>query len=63
LAGIGSGLFPDTSAAVRAARREELTVEPNKERSERLQARYNEVYRGLYEQLRKAHHQLHSLAS
>mgnify|MGYP003544194628 CR=1 FL=1 len=63
LAGIGSGLFPDASAAVRVARREELIVEPNKERSKRLQARYNEVYRDLYGQLRKAHHRLHTLAS
>ncbi|MGA7904193.1 MAG: FGGY family carbohydrate kinase, partial [Terrimicrobiaceae bacterium] len=63
LAGIGSGLFPDASAAVRVARRKELTVEPNKERSKRLQARYNEVYRDLYGQLRKAHHRLHALAS
>ena len=63
LAGIGSGLFPDASAAVRVARREEHTVEPNKERSKRLQERYKEVYRGLYEQLREAHHRLHFLAS
>jgi hypothetical protein len=30
------------------------------ERSKRLQTRYQEVYRGLYGQLRTAHHRLHA---
>jgi xylulokinase len=63
LAGIGSGLFPDATAAVRIARLEELSVEPNQERSKRLQERYHEVYKNLYEQLRKAHHRLYALTS
>jgi xylulokinase len=61
LAGLGSKLFPDPAAAVRAARREEICIEPNSERSKRSQARYEEVYRGLYGQLRSAHHRLHAL--
>jgi xylulokinase len=63
LAGIGSGLFPDATAAVRIARQEEFSVEPNQERSKRLQERYHEVYKNLYEQLRKAHHRLYALTS
>lgn len=61
LAGIGCGMFPDASAAVLAARTEEISVEPNSERSKRLQARYQEIYRDLYGQLRTMHHRLHSL--
>jgi xylulokinase len=61
LAGLGCGLFPDPSAAVQVARQEEISVEPNSERSARLQARYQEVYRDLYGQLRTAHHRLHTL--
>jgi xylulokinase len=62
LAGLGCNLFPDPSSAVKLARREEICVEPNPERSKRLQARYQEVYRSLYEQLRAAHHRLNALA-
>jgi xylulokinase len=62
LAGLGCGLFPDPSAAVRVARREEIGIEPNSERSKRLQACYQEVYQDLYWQLRAAHHRLHALA-
>jgi xylulokinase len=62
LAGLGCGLFPDPSAAVQVARREEIGVEPDLERSKRLQARYQEVYRDLYGQLRTLHHHLHGLA-
>jgi xylulokinase len=61
LAGMGCGLFADASAALRAARREDIAVEPNVERSTRLRARYQEVYRDLYNQLRPAHHRLHAL--
>ena len=61
LAGLGCGLFPDPAAAVRLAHREEITVEPNAERSKQLQARYHEVYSGLYAQLQPAHHRLHAL--
>jgi xylulokinase len=63
LAGIGCGLFADASTAAQVARREEITVEPNFEHSKRLQTRYHEVYRGLYEQLRTPHHRLHALSS
>jgi xylulokinase len=62
LAGMGCGMFPDASAAVRVARREEISVEPNLDRSKRLQTRYQEVYRDLYGQLRTAHHRLHASA-
>ena len=61
LAGLGCGLFPEPAAAVRVARREEIAVEPDKERSKRLQARYHDVYQDLYGQLRNAHHRLHAL--
>jgi xylulokinase len=60
LAGIGCGMFSSPSAAVQVARREEIIVEPNSERSKRLQGRYDEVYRDLYGQLRTAHHRLHA---
>ena len=60
LAGIGCGTFSDPSSALDVARREEITVEPNSESSKRLQARYHEVYRDLYSQLRTAHHRLHA---
>jgi xylulokinase len=63
LAGLGCGLFADASAALRAARREEIVVEPDPERARRSQARYQEVYRDLYGQLQRAHHRLHALAS
>ncbi len=62
LAGLGCGLFPDPSAAVQVARREEIGVEPDFERSKRLEARYQEIYRDLYGQLRTLHHHLHALA-
>jgi xylulokinase len=62
LAGLGCGMFPDATAAVRIAHREQIRVEPNPERSKRLRARYEEVYRDLYGQLRTAHHHLYSLA-
>jgi xylulokinase len=62
LAGLGCGMFADAAAAVRIAHREQIRVEPNPERSKRLQARYQEVYRDLYGQLRTAHHRLYSLA-
>ena len=61
LAGLGCGLFSDPAAAVRIAHREEIAVEPNAERSQQLQARYHEVYTDLYNQLRPAHHRLHTL--
>ena len=62
LAGLGCGLFPDPAAAVRAARQEEICLEPNPDRSKRLQVLYQEVYRELYGHLRTAHHRLHALA-
>jgi xylulokinase len=61
LAGLGCGLFPDPSAAVQVAHQKEICVEPNLERSKRLQARYQEVYRDLYDQLRAPHHRLLAL--
>jgi xylulokinase len=63
LAGLGCGLFSDPSAAVQVARRQEIEVEPNIEHSKRLQARYHDVYRDLYGQLRTAHHHLHAQES
>jgi xylulokinase len=62
LAGMGCGIFPDASTAMRVARREEINVEPDAERAKRLQARYQEIYRDLYGRLRTAHHRLHDLA-
>jgi xylulokinase len=62
LAGLGCGVFPDASSAARVARREEISVEPNQENSQRLQARYEQIYRELYLHLRTAHHRLHALA-
>jgi sugar (pentulose or hexulose) kinase len=59
LAGIGCGMFSTPSAASQAARREEIIVEPDSERSKRLQATYQEIYRDLYLQLRPAHHRLY----
>ena len=60
LAGIGCGMFSSPSAAQQAAHREEIIVEPDSERSKPLQARYHEVYRDLYGQLRTVHHRLHA---
>jgi sugar (pentulose or hexulose) kinase len=62
LAGMGCGMFADASAAMRAARREEINVEPDAEHAKQLQTRYQEVYRDLYGQLRPAHHRLRALA-
>jgi xylulokinase len=62
LAGLGCGLFPDPSTAVRVARREEIGFDPDPERSKRLQSRYEEAYRDLYGQLRTVHHRLRALA-
>lgn len=61
LAGIGCHVFADASSAARVARREEITVQPNLENSQRLQARY-QIYRDLYGTLQTAHHRLHALA-
>ena len=55
--GIGSGTFRSPSAAMQIARREEIVVEPNPERSKRLKARF-EVYRDLYGHLGSAHRRL-----
>jgi xylulokinase len=57
IAGIGSDTFGSPSAAMEAARQEEVVVEPNPEPSKLLQTRF-EVYRDLYGQLRPAHHRL-----
>jgi xylulokinase len=61
LAGLGCGLFADPSSAVQVAHREEIGVEPDREASKRLQARYQDVYRDLYGHLRTVHHRLHAL--
>jgi xylulokinase len=58
LAGLGCGVFADAAAAVRVAHREEISIEPDVERSKRLETRYQEVYRDLYGHLRTAHHHL-----
>jgi hypothetical protein len=55
-------VFADPAAAVRVAHREEISIEPDMERSKRLQTRYQEVYRDLYGHLRTAHHRLHASA-
>jgi xylulokinase len=60
LAGIGCGMFSEPASALQVARREEITVKPDLERSKRLQTRYQDVYRDLYSQLRTAHHRLHA---
>ena len=62
LAGLGCGVFADAAAAVRVAHREEISIEPDVERSKRLETRYQEVYRDLYGHLRTAHHHLHASA-
>jgi sugar (pentulose or hexulose) kinase len=54
-------MFATPSAALQAARREEIIVEPDSERSRKLQATYQEIYRDLYVQLRTAHHRLYGL--
>ena len=63
LAGLGCGMFANASAAAQVARREEISVQPSLERSQQLQARYQQVYRELYPQLRTVHHRLHTSAS
>jgi xylulokinase len=60
LAGIGSGHFPNGSAAASLARREEINLEPKPEQTKRLQSRY-EIYRELFCQLRPINHRLYSL--
>jgi xylulokinase len=60
LAGIGCGMFSEPASALQVARRDEITVKPDLERSKRLQTRYHDVYRDLYSQLRTAHHRLHA---
>jgi hypothetical protein len=55
-------MFVDQSAAVGAAAREEIGVEPKADRSKWSQARYREVSRDLYAQLRTAHVRLHAAA-
>jgi len=61
LAGIGSGHFPNGSAAASLARREEINLEPKPEQAKRLQSRY-EIYRELFSQLRSVNHRLYMLA-
>jgi xylulokinase len=61
LAGIGSGHFPNGFAAASLARREEINLEPQPERTKRLQSRY-EIYRELFSQLRPINHRLYTLA-
>jgi xylulokinase len=61
LAGIGSGHFPNGSAAASSARREEINLEPKPARAKQLQSRY-EIYRELFCQLRPINHRLYTLA-
>jgi hypothetical protein len=43
------------------ARQEEIEIEPDPKQSEKLQERYEAVYRGLYSQLQMTNHRLYSL--
>jgi xylulokinase len=60
LAGIGSGHFPNGSAAVSLARREEINLKPRPEQTKRLQSRY-EIYRELFCQLQPINQRLYTL--
>jgi xylulokinase len=62
LAGVGSGVFASGSEASAAALREEINIEPEKERTKRLQSRY-EIYRELYRQLKPVNHRLHEMTA
>jgi sugar (pentulose or hexulose) kinase len=61
-AGIGCGLFTNPAEAVSIARRKEIEIEPDLRQVERLQLRYEKVYRGLFAQLRESNHRLHALS-
>jgi sugar (pentulose or hexulose) kinase len=61
-AGIGCGLFTNPAEAVSIARRKEIEIEPDLRQVERLQLRYEKVYRGLFSQLRESNHRLHALS-
>ena len=62
LAGIGSGVFADAGQAVSMARRHEIDLDPDPERSKRLLSCYEEVYRELFGQLQLINHRVHALA-
>jgi xylulokinase len=61
LAGIGAELFAHPNQAVSIARQEEIEIEPDPKQSEKLQERYEAVYRGLYSQLQMTNHRLYAL--
>jgi xylulokinase len=60
VAGLGSGVFTDASQAVSVARRHEIRLDPDQERSKRLIARYEEVYRDLFLTLQSVNHRLNA---
>jgi xylulokinase len=58
LAGLGTGVYTDGSAAAAAVRREEISLEPNAEQAKELEARY-QIYRDLFSQLQPINHRLY----
>jgi xylulokinase len=60
VAGLGSGVFADPLQAVSVARRHEIRLDPDQERSKRLTARYEEVYRDLFLTLQSVNHRLNA---
>ncbi|MBV8213985.1 MAG: hypothetical protein JOZ08_12290 [Verrucomicrobia bacterium] len=60
LAGIGTGVYANGSAAVSAVRQQEFRLEPNPEQAEELEVRY-QIYRDAFSQLRPINHRLRSV--
>jgi sugar (pentulose or hexulose) kinase len=58
LAGIGTGVYANGSAAADAVRQEEISLEPRADQAKELEARY-QVYRDLFSQLQPINHRLY----
>jgi xylulokinase len=58
LAGIGTGVYANGSAAAAAVRQDEIRLEPRAEQAKQLETRY-QIYRGLFSQLQRINHQLY----
>jgi len=58
LAGLGTGLYANGSAAAAAVRREEISLEPNPEQAKELEVRY-QIYRDLFAQVQAINHRLY----
>jgi xylulokinase len=58
LAGIGTGVYANGSAAAAAVRQEEISLEPRADQAKELEARY-QVYRDLFSQLQPINHRLY----